>query len=90
MKTCEVDFMTAMSLVRRRERQGFILSKFIGRSLILPKGDPVISDMFAYKEGEIRFCGQETRFDSGEVSCGFRRLSERIRYLGYPYDWGSK
>jgi len=47
------------------------LSEFIRRSLILPKGDPVISDMFAYEEGEIRFCGQKTRVDSGEVSCDF-------------------
>ena len=54
-ETCEVDFMTVMSLERRRpgERKGFNLSEFIGRSLILPKGDPVISDMFAYKEGAI-------------------------------------
>ena len=40
------------------------MSEFIGRSLILPKGYPVISDMFAYKEGEIRFCRQKTRFES--------------------------
>ena len=34
-ETCEVDFMTAMCLVRRRprERKGFNLSKFIGRGL---------------------------------------------------------
>jgi len=47
------------------------MSEFIGRSLSLPKGDPVISNLFAYKEGEIRFCGQKTRFDSGESSCSF-------------------
>ena len=44
------------------------MRKFIGRSLILPKRDPVIIDMFGYNEGEIRFCGQKT--DLREVSCG--------------------
>jgi len=36
-ETCEVDFMKAMCLVRRRpgERQGFNLNKFIGRGLFL-------------------------------------------------------
>ena len=72
-ETCEVDFMTAMYLVRRRpgEKQGFNLSKFIGTDLFLPNGNPVICDIFAYKEGEISFCGQKTRLHSGEVSCGF-------------------
>ena len=52
---CEVDFTTAMIVVRRRpgEWQGFNLSEFIGRSLILPTGGPVVSNMFAYNEGEI-------------------------------------
>ena len=58
-ETCEVDFTTAMGLVRRRpgERYRFNLSKFIGRGLFLPKGNPEVCDIFAYKEGEIRFRG---------------------------------
>jgi len=66
----EVDFMTAMSLVRRRpgERYGFNLSKFIGRGLFLPKVNPMVCDIFTYKEGEIRFCGYKTRLDSVEVN----------------------
>jgi len=46
--------MTAMCLVRRRpgERYGFNLSKFIGRGQFLPKGNPVVCDIFAYKEDE--------------------------------------
>jgi len=54
--------MTAMSLVRRRERQGFILSKFIGRSLILPKGDPVISDIQAAPERLQRLGSLRSRY----------------------------
>jgi len=61
--------MTMMNLVRRRlgERCRFNLSEFIGRRLILPKGDTVISDLFAYEEGGIRFSGQKTRLDSEKL-----------------------
>jgi len=54
---CEIDFMKAMCLLRRRpgKWQGFNLSKSIGRSLFLPKGNRVACDISAYKESEIRF-----------------------------------
>jgi len=39
--------------------------------MILPEGNSSISDMFAYNEGGIWFCGAKTRFDLGEVICGF-------------------
>jgi len=46
-KSCELDFVTTVCLVRQRsgEGEGFDLSKFIGRSLFLPK------------ESEIGICG---------------------------------
>ena len=52
-ESCEVDFMTAVCLVRRRpgEVEGFDSSKFVRRSSFLPKRDLVISNLLTYKEG---------------------------------------
>jgi len=83
---CEIDFMTAMSLWDGDEEKGrgFNLREFIGRNLILPKEDPVISAMLAYKEGQIWFCGQKTRFDLGEASCSFSGWVNRFVNLDTP------
>jgi len=45
-ESCEVDCVTAVCLVRGKpgEGEGFYSSKFVGRSLFLPKRDPVITD----------------------------------------------
>ena len=55
-EACEVDFVTAVCLVRRRaaEEEGFNLREFVGKNLFPPKRDTVvISNLLTYKEGEI-------------------------------------
>ena len=46
-KSCEIDFVTAVCLLRRRPEEGerFDLSKLVGRSSFLLQRDPVISDL---------------------------------------------
>ena len=65
---------------KTRRRRSFDFSKFVARSLFLPKRDAVISNLLTYTEDEIRYCG----LIIGLVGSGFGGRVKKFITLDSP------